>query len=100
MHARETRPAGGPSTGIFKMGGHARSGTSRIPRPVKILTAARRNLAVGATRARVLLGAGSVLRGGVVSPGSKFPRRVDGLFRVWRRSSLEEAPHGGIGGAA
>jgi hypothetical protein len=32
--------------------------------------------------------------GGVVSPGSEFPRRVDGLFRVWRGSSLKEAPYG------
>ena len=37
---------------------------------------------------------------GVVSPGSEFPRHVDGLFRVWRRSSLTGAPHGDIGGAS
>src|ERR1039457_6839840 len=93
-------PIAEPHTGTPQVGGDARERPSRKIRPVKIPAWLRRNLAVGATRARVLLGAGSVLRGGVVSPGSKFPRRAGGLFRVWRRSSLEEAPHGDIGGAA
>src|ERR1019366_9204874 len=38
-HAKHV-PQAEPSTGILQMGCHARSGASRTPRPVKILTGA------------------------------------------------------------
>ena len=62
-------------------------------------TRPRRNLAVDATRAVFCLVSEAYRDGGVVSPCPGFPRRVDG-FGVWRRSPVEEAPHGDIGGAS